>query len=98
MELNSVLMQHIDINEYDSESSESDDTVYSTTPPTHVYTTASEPQLINNNNREYNRGSDTLLGLSPPTASRLLQRRSQERREQEMRNGLHGAPIIQLAH
>ncbi|KAA0200300.1 hypothetical protein HAZT_HAZT010289 [Hyalella azteca] len=100
MEVNSLVMQHMHI-DYDSEgSSESDDTVYGTSPPAcgefgatppsphHLRDRYSDPGFV---------GEEGPFGLSPPTASRLLQRRSQERRRGQ--SSLVGSPFIpQLAH
>jgi len=106
MQMNSLVLQHIT---YDSEScSESSDheTVYGGTPP--AYNQVENCVPISSASRGMSaplsvtppsdREDDVLLGLSPPTASLLLQRRSQERRRMEERRGMRSVPIPQLAH
>jgi len=108
MELNSIQMQHSYGNFYES-SSESDDTIYGNSPPKNSLTPPSHgssspknfltPPLHNHFNslplQQYE--DEVPLGLSPPTASLLLQRRSLERRlESKKKNGTFFIP--QLAH
>lgn len=96
MEMHTVVSQHQ--GEYDSCSSsgESSDheTVYGGTPTDVAIRNLSAAPL------GVTPPSDTeeLLGLSPPTASLLLQRRSQERHRMEERRGIRSVPIPQLAH
>uniref|UniRef100_A0A2P2HVK6 MAP kinase-interacting serine/threonine-protein kinase 1-like n=1 Tax=Hirondellea gigas TaxID=1518452 RepID=A0A2P2HVK6_9CRUS len=91
MEMNSVLMQHMDIHYDSASSSDSDDTVYGTTPPREF----GAPTI---GDRFNNDPDDIPMGLSPPTASRLLQRRSQERRQEQEKRGLVNIFVPQLAH
>ena len=101
MEINSIQMQHMDIR-YDSESSsESDDTVYGTSPPTHC-SVSSLPTIAGSRLEDQYDSSyeadDVPIGLSPPTASLLLQRRSEERRKDHQKRGLVNVLIPQMAH
>lgn len=107
MEMNSIIVQHLQqYEDSDGSGSESDETVYSTTPPT-------DGEEVDYSQPKGRRGGgfrntpptveedgedEILLGLSPPTASRLLQRRSLERRRMEDRRGFRSMPIPQLAH
>lgn len=99
MELNSILLQHLDMGaDYDSEEgSESDETLYSTSPPQSSDANHSSNKHFMNSPPHSDDDEGVLLGLSPPTASRLLQRRSQERRRGAS-SGMEGMPIPQLAH
>jgi len=95
MEINSIQMQHMLLDDdYHSSgsASESDDTIYGSSPPSHFN---SLPVHFDANSPFYD---DVPLGLSPPTASLLLQRRSQDRRGAKKRAIGGGMLIPQMAH
>lgn len=97
MDKYTLLMQHNNEDEeynFSESSSESDDTMYGTSPPLHQFQPS--PPLHQFHSLPLQYEEEVPVGLSPPTASLLLQRRSMERRIDKKKSG--GLLIPQLAH